>query len=76
MRDNLRAYPMRFNGRWVIPCVCVAGGVSGGVSRENIGDVMREFERYLDSDEYDVEGDGRHTVTNEMCTTHTPHTQM
>ena len=49
---------MMFNGRLVIGCAVVAGGSSGGVTRENIEDVMMEFERYLDGTEYNLHGPG------------------
>ena len=58
MREALSLCPMYFNGRWVIPCAVVAGGGKGGVCRDNFSDVLIEFERYLDSDEYNVQGGG------------------
>ena len=57
-RERLKAAPMMFNGRLVVACAVVAGGPSGGVSRENISDVMMEFERYLDGTEYNLHGPG------------------
>ena len=56
---------MFFNGRWIIPCAVVAGGPMGGVTRNNFTEVLIEFERYLDSDEYNVDGDGVRTVSND-----------
>ena len=64
MREALKDCPMFFNGRWIIPCACVAGGSSGGVNRDNFSDVLIEFERYLDSDEYDVDSDGVRHILN------------
>ena len=58
MRERLAPYPLMFNGRLVISCACVAGGPKGGVNRENIEDVMMEFERYMDGTEYNVSGPG------------------
>ena len=55
---------MFFNGRWIIPCAVVAGGKKGGVTRGNFNEVLIEFERYLDSDEYDADGDGLRKVSN------------
>ena len=58
IRDSMRAIfadprtHMWFNGRWIIPCACVAGGKKGGVSRDNIRNVMMEMERYLDGNCY------------------------
>ena len=49
----------------MIPCAVVAGGTAGGVRRENFNEVLIEFERYLDSDEYTVGGDGTRTVTSD-----------
>ena len=37
----------------------------GGVTRDNFTEVLIEFERYLDSDEYNVDGDGVRTVSND-----------
>lgn len=64
MREALSLCPMYFNGRWVIPCAVVAGGTKGGVTRDNFTEVLIEFERYLDSDEYNVDGDGIRHVNN------------
>ena len=58
MRETLEAFPIMFNGRLVVSCACVAGGKKGGVKRENIEDVMMEFERYLDDTEYNLRGPG------------------
>ena len=44
-REKLKPYPMMFNGRLVVACAVVAGGSSGGVTRDNIQDVMMEFEK-------------------------------
>lgn len=65
MREALQDCPMYFNGRWIIPCAVIAGGTKGGVTRDNYNDVLIEFERYLDSDEYNVDSDGVRTVNNE-----------
>ena len=64
MREALKDSPMFFNGRWVIPCACVAGGTKGGVTKDNFNDVLIEFERYLDSDEYETSSDGVRRVSN------------
>ena len=64
MREALKDSPVFFNGRWVIPCACVAGGSKGGVTKSNFTDVLIEFERYLDSDEYNADGDGVRHVDN------------
>ena len=56
---------MYFNGRWIIPCAVVAGGKKGGVTRDNFNEVLIEFERYLDSDEYNIDNDGVRTISNE-----------
>ena len=64
MREALSLCPMYFHGRWVIPCAVVAGGCKGGVTRDNFNEVLIEFERYLDSDEYNVDGDGIRHVSN------------
>ena len=64
MRDALKDCPMTFNGRSIIPCAVVAGGKSGGVCKDNFNDVLIEFERYLDSDEYNVDSDGVRHVSN------------
>ena len=58
MREALEPYPIMFNGRLVVACACVAGGKKGGVNRENIEDVMMEFERYMDDAEYNLSGPG------------------
>lgn len=58
MREELQSEAMMFNGRLVIPCACVAGGSKGGVTRDNIDDVMMEAERYLDGTEYNLHGPG------------------
>ena len=65
MREALKDCPMFFNGRWIIPCAVIAGGSKGGVTRDNFTEVLIEFERYLDSDEYNVDSDGVRTVSNE-----------
>ena len=62
MREAVKDCPIWCNGRYVIPCAVVAGGSSGGVNRENFTDVLMEFERYLDSDEYNLDGDGIRSV--------------
>ena len=64
MREALSLCSMFFNGRWVIPCAVIAGGGKGGVTRDNFNDVLVEFERYLDSDEYNVGSDGTRHVNN------------
>ena len=58
MREKLEPFPVMFNGRLVVACACVAGGKKGGVTRENIADVMMEVERYLDGTEYNLRGPG------------------
>ena len=65
MREALRDCPVWFNGRYIIPCAVVAGGKKGGVTRGNFNEVLIEFERYLDSDEYNVDSDGVRKVSNE-----------
>lgn len=65
MRESLKDCPIFFNGRWIIPCAVVAGGTKGGVTRDNFTEVLIEFERYLDSEEYNVDSDGVRTVSNE-----------
>ena len=58
MREELQSEAMMFNGRLVVACACLAGGTSGGVTRDNIDDVMMEFEQYLDATEYNLHGPG------------------
>ena len=55
---------MFFNGRYIIPCAVIAGGTKGGVTRDNFNEVLIEVERYLDSDEYNADGDGVRTISN------------
>lgn len=64
MREALKDCPMYFNGRKIIPCAVVAGGPKGGVTRDNFNEVLIEFERYLDSDEYNADSDGVRKISN------------
>ena len=64
MRKALLDCPVFFNGRWIIPCAVIAGGAKGGVNKDNFNEVLIEFERYLDSDEYNVDSDGVRTISN------------
>ena len=56
MREKLAPFPIMFNGRLFVSCACVAGGPKGGVTRDNIEDVMMEFERYFDGTKYNKAG--------------------
>ena len=64
LREAVKDSPMWCNGRNVIPCAVVAGGSSGGVKKNNFNEVLMEFERYLDSDEYNADGDGIRKINN------------
>ena len=64
MEDPSGPLWMMFNGRKIIPCAVVAGGKKGGVTQANIKQVQLEVERYLDSDEYVLGGDGQRKVSD------------
>lgn len=56
---------MMFHGRKIIVCAVVAGGSKGGVNQTNIKKVQIEVERYMDSDEYVLGGDGHRTISDD-----------